>query len=50
MDATQHIGGGVDVPACYTLNNGQPQDRVTSGYAVMPPEDFCSCAYKNYDP
>ena len=50
IDATQHIGGGVDVPACYTLENGQPGDRVTSGYSAMPPEDFCSCAYKNYDP
>ena len=50
MDATLHIGGGVDVPACYAMNNGQPGGRVTSGYSVMPPEDFCSCAYKNYDP
>lgn len=50
VDATQDIGGGVDVPACYSLNNGQPQDRVTSGYDVMPAADFCSCAYKNYDP
>lgn len=50
VDATQAIGGGVDVPACYSLNNGQPGDRVTSGYDVMPAADFCSCAYKNYDP
>lgn len=50
MDATQHIGGGVDVPACYNLVSGQPADRITSGYSVMPPENFCSCAYKNYDP
>ncbi|CAF9943837.1 MAG: hypothetical protein ALECFALPRED_001470 [Alectoria fallacina] len=50
VDATQSIGGGVDVPACYTLNNGEPGDRVTSGYNVMPAADFCTCAYKNYDP
>lgn len=50
MDATQHIGGGVDVPACYSLVNGQPADRITSGYTVMPSQNFCSCAYKNYDP
>lgn len=50
VDATQDIGGGVDVPACYNLVNGQPADRVTSGYTVMPAADFCSCAYKNYDP
>ena len=50
VDATQSIGGGVDVPACYSLNNGQPGDRVTSGYTMMPAADFCSCAYKNYDP
>ncbi|KAF6226514.1 hypothetical protein HO133_009380 [Letharia lupina] len=46
VDATQSIGGGVDVPACYESNG----DRVTSGYDVMPAADFCSCAYKNYDP
>ena len=50
VDATQDIGGGVDVPACYDLVNGLPGDRVTSGYSVMPAADFCSCAYKNYDP
>lgn len=50
MDAKQYIGGGVDVPACYSLVNGQPADHITSGYSVMPPENFCSCAYKNYDP
>ena len=50
VDATLHIGGGVDVPVCYAMNNGQPGARVTSGYSVMPSEDFCSCAYKNYDP
>ena len=50
MDATQSIGGGVDVPACYTLNDREPGDRVTSGYNVMPAADFCTCAYKNYDP
>ena len=50
VDATLHIGGGVDVPACYAMNDGQPGARVTSGYSVMPPEDFCSCVYKNYDP
>ena len=50
MDAKQYVSGGLDVPACYQLNNGQPGDRVTSGYTVMPAADFCSCAYKNYDP
>ena len=50
VDATQSIGGGVDVPACYNLVNGQPGSRVTTGYNVMPAADFCSCAYKNYDP
>ena len=50
VDATQDIGGGVDVPACYNLVNGQPRSRVTEGYDVMPAADFCSCAYKNYDP
>jgi len=48
--ATQSIGGGVDVPECYNLNNGQTGSRVTSGYTVEPAGDFCSCAYKNYHP
>ena len=50
VDATQSIGGGVDVPACYDYSNGQIGDRVTDGYSVEPAEEFCSCAYKNYDP
>lgn len=50
VDATQSVGGGVDVPACYNMNNGQPGGRVTSGYTVMPATDFCTCEYKNYDP
>lgn len=50
VDATQSIGGGVDVPVCYNMNNGQVGSRVTSGYTVQPAQDFCSCAYKNYDP
>ena len=50
MDATQYASGGVDVPACYQLDNGQPGSRVTSGYSVMPAADFCSCAYQNYGP
>lgn len=50
VDATQSVGGGVDVPACYTWQNGQVGSRVTTGYDAMPAADFCSCAYKNYDP
>ena len=50
VDATQSIGGGVDVPACFNVNNGQVGSRVTTRYTVEPAENFCSCAYKNYDP
>lgn len=50
VDAEQSIGGGVDVPACYSLVDEEPGNRVTAGYDVMPAADFCSCAYKNYDP
>lgn len=50
VDATQSIGGGEDVPACYNTDNGILGSRVTSGYTVEPAADFCSCAYKNYDP
>ena len=50
VDATQSIGGGIDVPACYDWVDGQVGSRLTSGYTVQPAEDFCSCAYKNYDP
>ena len=50
VDATQSIGGGVDVPECYNLYNGQTGSRVTSGYSAEPAGDFCSCAYKNYNP
>lgn len=50
VDATQSISGGVDVPACYNVNNGQTGNRITEGYTIQPAQDFCSCAYKNYDP
>ena len=52
VDATLSIGGGEDVPACYNYNanNGQLGSRITIGYSVMPAANFCSCAYKNYDP
>ena len=50
VDATQSIGGGEDVPACYNTDNGVVGSRVTDGYTVEPSTDFCSCAYKNYDP
>lgn len=52
VDATQSVGGGQDVPACYNYNanNGQVGSIITTGYSVMPAADFCSCAYKNYDP
>ena len=50
VDATQSIGGGVDVPACYSMNNGVMGNRITDGYTVEPAGNFCSCAYKNYDP
>ena len=50
VDATQSIGGGEDVPACFNMDNGIVGSRVTSGYTVEPAADFCSCAYKNYDP
>lgn len=50
VEARQSIGGGVDVPACYKWINGQVGSRITSGYTVEPAENFCSCAYKNYDP
>ena len=50
IDATQSIGGGVDVPACYNMDNGQVGSRVMSGYSIQPAQDFCSCAYKNYNP
>ena len=52
VDATQSVGGGQDVPACYNYNanTGQVGDLITTGYTVMPASDFCSCAYKNYDP
>ncbi|KAM0806381.1 hypothetical protein BDR22DRAFT_27731 [Usnea florida] len=50
VDATQSIGGGVDVPSCFQYKNGQLGDPDTAGYTVQPSTDFCSCAYKNYDP
>lgn len=48
VDATQSIGGGVDVPECYTWNNGVDGDRVTTGYTSEPVGSFCSCAYANF--
>ena len=38
------------MPACYNTDNGIVGSRVTDGYTVEPAVDFCSCAYKNYDP
>lgn len=49
VDATESIGGGVDVPACYSWVNGEVGERVTQGFSAQPVGSFCSCAYKNYD-
>ena len=48
VDAAQSINGGVDVPDCFTMNNGVDGARVTKGYTVEPISNFCSCAYANY--
>ena len=48
VDAAQSMNGGVDVPDCYTWNDGVDGDRVTNGYNVEPMSSFCSCAYANY--
>ena len=50
VDVTASIGGGVDVPACYNFVNSQVGERIATGYTAQPAGDFCSCAYKNYDP
>ena len=50
VEATQSIGGGVDVPDCYQYNNGQTGARVTQGYEERDAGQFCSCAYKNDNP
>ena len=51
VEATQSIGGGVDVPDCYRYdNNGKPVGKVTEGYAERAEGQFCSCAYKNDNP
>ena len=49
-DATQSIGGGVDVPDCYRYSNGQTGEKITQGYQEQASTEFCSCAYKNFDP
>ncbi len=46
----QGIGGGVDVPACYEVHNGELGARVTSGLVPQPSSQNCDCTYKNYDP
>ena len=48
VDAQQSIGGGVDVPECYSWNNGADGSRVEQGYSTQPMGSFCSCAYANY--
>ena len=50
VDATQSIGGGVDVPDCYQYNNGQTGAKLTKGYEEKDEGQFCSCAYKNDNP
>ncbi|MCJ1409114.1 hypothetical protein MMC19_003192 [Ptychographa xylographoides] len=50
VEVIQSIGGGVDVPSCYEVNNGNLGAPVTRGITPQPPSDFCSCTYKNYDP
>ena len=50
VDATQSIGGGVDVPDCYQYENGQDGSRITQGYEQEPQGSFCSCAYTNANP
>lgn len=44
------IAGGADVPACYKTVNGNIGDRTTNGLGAKPPDDVCSCLYKNWDP
>ena len=48
VEATQSIGGGIDVPDCYRMNDGQVGEKLTKGYEEEPAGQFCSCAYKNY--
>lgn len=49
VEATQSIGGGIDVPDCYRMNNGQVGEKLTEAYEEEPAGQFCSCAYKNYE-
>lgn len=48
VDASQSIGGGVDVPQCFQWENGVLGAPITQGYTEEPMGAFCSCAYANY--
>jgi hypothetical protein len=44
----QIIGGGQDVPNCWTLNNGVPDQQITDGLQAQDAGQLCSCLYKNW--
>ncbi|KAF2801571.1 uncharacterized protein BDZ99DRAFT_504509 [Mytilinidion resinicola] len=44
----QAIGGGQDVPNCWTLHNGVPDQQITDGLQAQAQGELCSCLYKNW--
>ncbi|MCJ1439338.1 hypothetical protein MMC27_008730 [Xylographa pallens] len=49
IQVSQSINGGVDVPACFEVINGNLGEPITNGLSAKSSQDFCSCVYKNYD-
>lgn len=50
VEVTQTIGGGIGVPDCFEVMDGNLGARISQGLTAQVAGDMCSCAYKNYDP
>ncbi|KAK4988496.1 hypothetical protein LTR50_003900 [Elasticomyces elasticus] len=50
IEISQASAGGVDVPACYEMQNAALGARITQGLAQQAGSAECRCLYKNFDP
>ena len=49
VEVTQSFPGGIDVPECYEMKDGQRGARVDRGVGATSPVDECTCYYKTVD-
>ncbi|MCJ1322719.1 hypothetical protein MMC15_008069 [Xylographa vitiligo] len=49
IQVSQIISGGINIPACFEVKNGNIGAPITNGIDIKSSRDICSCVYKNYD-